>query len=367
LKLKSIASAIAAAALLVAVTACSDFTVDNAGGKGTCNGSPVSLAATRDANGGVLTIKYSGPATASLLMIQGTYSDDKFAGHNNQRVSAKDTQASNHTDAILIDRSTPQWSTSGSTETFNGTYEQLDSSASTDQIIPELLGVRCQTTGDTFVSGTQLISNDVTFTAAVQLNQNVLTGSLFQIASQAPTLAGDGVEGTLVYSADTANIYGDFSPTEFDGVTTGIDDPGVANSTPEEYWHQLWYTPNYLNGSIAFPANPGDPMPFNFNTGASGPIPDGDYLTRVAMSECQPGCDVPQTKVIFLNLHYSAVNGLSITAPDFALTSGSAPAVKHKKTLANTGSSETQAPLGVALAALGAIVVAAARRKKSNA
>ena len=129
--------------LTVALSGCAIFVVENAGGVGSCDSNPVTLVTGQNASGDTLSINYTGPDSAVLMLVPGLYAqdallDDAF-GAEKIVFAWGDTDQG---DVIRLDTTDPGWTVTGSgattTYAFSGSTDELFNGANT--WLPTYLG-----------------------------------------------------------------------------------------------------------------------------------------------------------------------------------------------------------------------------------
>ena len=401
--LKKAGVVLAATGLVIGLSGCAaGITVENADGQGSCGSDPVSISTSQNTSGDAITINYSGPSNATLFLGEGIYTQSIInpeittnawvfsSGHggNNDPGTAADLLVLHpetsagwvHTTPSGVDHYSFTGSMQDILDSENSTFFDTPGNEILNGVLPAMVGVHCNVGPETFPTGilaftnVDLISNtvnDLTFTAAAGFYPNHVNIDPLVVENQTTSNDGTEVTGDFHFASGTSGRFGNFTPEQSYGTIVVGDNPDIANDSFDNLWMQMLQGTMGDNPTFNLTSQPtvdGSSVGFSFQNFNSEPIADGNYLLMMMITDCTESdtslCNTGDVnKVVFTGIHYSREGGMQVVDPTNLV---SIPK-KHKKTLANTGSSEAQAPLGVALATLGAIVVATARRKKSNA
>jgi len=353
------------AGLTLALSGCAIFVVENPDGVGSCDSNPVTLVAGQNATGETLTVNYTGPDSAVLMLIPGLYGQEDFL----EGFFGADTFVfawgdDDEGDVIRLDTTDPGWTVTGSgaatTYAFSGTADELFNGAPTwwdtfvgggaevlNDILPLAIAVDCDNTHN---SGSIPMGEGWTFTAAQPLFPNSLQLEPFDVLSTA--LTPTGATATLRYAASASEILAAFNPGAPSEFQVYEDNPDVPNDTMANLWSQALIGGTAAGSMTVTGTNPDG----SFNVDVSGVDPgevlaDGSYLLFSTI----PNQDETAVKVVFSSFTYSAATGLffgDAFAPD--------------PTLADTGvSASTAVALGVvgaAAIASGAVLLVVGRR-----
>jgi LPXTG-motif cell wall-anchored protein len=353
--------------LTLALSGCATFVVENPGGVGSCDSNPVTLVAGQNSSGETLSVNYTGPESAVLMLISGLYGQEDFLegffGAENFVFAWGDDDKG---DVIRLDTTDPGWTVTGSgaatnyafsgtaDELFNGAPSWLDTALPgfgevLDEIMPIAIAVDCDNTHN---SGSIPGGEGWTFTAAQPLFPNSVQLDPFEVLDTA--LTPTGATATLRYAASAADTLG-FTPGEPSDFQVYEDNPDVPNDTMSNLWSQA-FIGGTTAGSITLTGTNPDG---SFNVEISGVNPgealaDGSYLLFSTLSND----DATNLKVVFSSFSFSAATGLFFGdsfAPD--------------PTLADTGvSASTAMALGVvgAAAIAGGAVLLVFRRRHAG-
>ena len=127
---KKIGLASLAVGAALALAGCGVCVVDNAGGVGSCGADPATVVTSQESAGENLSITYTGPDTAGLLLVPGFYFEDSYlTQYFNTPIASFAWGDSNDRDVIRLDPTDPGWTVTGSgaatTYTFSGTATAL--------------------------------------------------------------------------------------------------------------------------------------------------------------------------------------------------------------------------------------------------
>jgi hypothetical protein len=352
------------AGLTLALSGCAIFVVENPDGVGSCDSNPVTLVAGQNATGETLTVNYTGPDSAVLMLIPGLYGQEDFL----EGFFGADTFVfawgdDDEGDVIRLDTTDPGWTVTGSgaatTYAFSGTADELFNGAPTwwdtfvgggaevlNDILPLAIAVDCDNTHN---SGSIPMGEGWTFTAAQPLFPNSVQLDPFEVLDTA--LTPTGATATLRYAASAVDTLG-FDPGEPSDFQIYEDNPDVPNDTMSNLWSQALIGGTAAGIMTVTATNPDG----SFNVDVSGVDPgevlaDGSYLLFSSI----PNQDETAVKVVFSSFTYSAATGLFF-----------GDAVAPDPTLADTGvTASTALALGVvgaAAIASGAVLLVVGRR-----
>jgi len=366
---KKLGIASLAAAATLTLSGCGLFLVDNAGGVGTCDSNPATLVTGQNASGDTLTVNYTGPDSAVLMLISGLYGQDEiyqeYFGGTNFIFAWGDEDKG---DVIRLDTTDPGWTVTGSGATtnyaFSGSADELfngvpswwdtydgGAGAILNDILPLAIAVDCDNTHDT---GPIPSSEAWTFTAAQPLYPNSLQLDPFEVVNSA--LTPTGATATLRYAASASDVLGSFNPGSPSEFQIYDDNPDVPNDTMANLWSQAFIGGTAAGSMTVTSTNPDG----SFNVDVSGvevgdALADGSYLLFTLI----PNQDETAVKVVFSSFTYSAATGI-IFGDAFA----------SQPTLPDTGASAAQLWVtgGVAavLLSLGAVAVLVTRRRPAT-
>ena len=351
----------------LALAGCGIFVVDNAGGVGSCGSDPATVVTSQDAQGENLSITYTGPDTAGLMLVPGFYAEDSYlTWYFNSSMFAFAYGASNERDVIRLDPTNPGWTVTGSgantTYSFSGSATELLNGAPTwwdtypegaliASILPLTVAVDCPGTLDT---GSVLADDERTFTAAQPLYPNNLQLDPFEVVQSEVTPTG--ATAILRYAASAQSILGSLAGSAPDSFNIYVDNPDIPNDSIARLWSQAFVGGASAGSMEVTGTNPDG----SFNVTISGvnvgdALADGSYLLFTAIAND----DQTAAKIVFSSFTYSADNGLAFSNPFVP-----AP------TLPDTGASAAQlwATGGIAavLLALGAVAVLVTRRRRTT-
>ncbi|MEO0049074.1 MAG: hypothetical protein RL556_406 [Actinomycetota bacterium] len=401
--LKKAGVVLAATGLVIGLSGCAaGITVENANGQGSCGSDPVSISTSQNTSGDSITIDYSGPSATTLFLGEGIYSQSMInpdistnawvfsSGHNG------DPDPGTAADLLVLHPQTsPGWvhttpsgvdhfSFTGSIQDIlaseNATFFDLPGDSVLNDVLPAMVGVHCNVGSESFPTGILTFDNvdsnsntvsDLTFTSAAALYPNHVSIDPLEVENQNTASNGTEVSGNFHFASGTAGRFGNFTPAQANGTFLVSDNPEIANDSFENLWMQLLQGSNsdnpYFNLTSA-PTVDGSSVGFSFQSFNSDPIPDGNYLMMMMITDCTESdpslCGSGAiNKVVFTGIHYSRDGGIQIVDPTNLVSTPK----KHKKTLANTGSNDFQGLFGGALALVGASIVLVARRRGKNA
>lgn len=321
---------------------------------GECDSNPVTLVTGQNASGDTLSINYTGPDSAILMLIPGLYGQDEllsgYFGGDNFVLAWGDTDEG---DVIRLDTTDPGWTVTGSGATtsyaFSGTPDELfngvpswwdtyagGAGAILNDILPLAIAVDCD---NTHYTGSIPSSEAWTFTAAQPMYPNSLQLDPFEVVDSA--LTPTGATATLRYAASASDLLGSFNPGSPSEFQIYDDNPDVPNDTMANLWSQAFIGGDAAGTMTVTSTNPDG----SFNVDVSGvdvgdALADGSYLLFTLI----PNQEETAVKVVFSSFTYSAATGIFF-----------GDAFASEPTLADTGVSASTA---VVIAIAGAVTIA---------
>ena len=363
---KKIGLASLAVGAALALAGCGVFVVDNAGGVGSCGADPATVVTSQESAGENLSITYTGPDTAGLLLVPGFYFEDSYlTQYFNTPIASFAWGDSNDRDVIRLDPTDPGWTVTGSgaatTYTFSGTATDLLNGAPSwwdaypegallATLLPLTVAIDCP---GTLTSGPVLIGDERTLTAAQPLYPNNLQLDPFEVVQSSVTATG--ATATLRYAASaqaTLGTYADSAPESFN---IYVDNPDIPNDSMARLWSQALLGGSSAGTMTVTGTNPDG----SFNVELSGPnvgeaLPDGSYLLFTAITNQ----DQTEAKIVFSSFTYSAATGLAFSNP---FVPASLP-----DTGASAGQLWATGGIAASLLALGAAAILVTRRRRAN-
>jgi hypothetical protein len=341
------------AGLTLALSGCAIFVVENPGGVGSCDSHPVTLVTGQNASGDMLSVSYTGPDSAVLMLIPGGYAQDGLLDSvfDGEHVVWAWGDGALEGDVIRLDTTDPGWTVTGSgaatTYAFSGSAQELFHGAPRwdsfvvffemqKDFLPLAIAVDCDNTHDT---GSIPMGEGWTFTAAQPLYPNSVLLNPFEVLTSA--LTPTGATATLRYSASAGDTLGSFIPGPPFSFQIYDDKPDVPNATMTNLWSQALIDAAPTGSMVVTGTNPDG----SFNVDISGynegeALSDGNYLLITMI----PNQDETAAKLIFSLFTYSAATGIIFGG-----------AVASEPILADTGVSAWTA---MVLAVAGAVAMA---------
>jgi hypothetical protein len=377
------------------IAGCGELIVAEAGGAGSCDSSPFTIAATVSEDASTYTVDYTGPSDVSLVLSPGFYLEDAteevtnvFSGMDlvpeGSAYFAAFTPSgdSNEMGLLKFDTTGDGWATSGSgaatTYSFEGSFRMLLGDAWLDDyvfesIMPHLVGVVCDATFTTsYVEDTTPTADgfidDITIQAAVELIPNHVLLEPFEISNQ--ETFGNGFAGDARFAAGSDSLFGDFVPLDVSsgGAFMFPDDPSIPNNSFRELWFQAIPALGPVEPlfEVTFPNGvslDGD-FPFIIEPASDNPAdaPEaGNYLILMLMLDDVD--DPTDARVVFMNTYYDPESGVTFLDPL------GEPVNSLATDLGNTGVDATAIGIGAGALLAGGVAlgaVAAVRRARAK-
>jgi hypothetical protein len=398
------------AALTIALSGCGELVVLNAGSVATCpsDSRPVVLETSQDASGEQLEIHYEGPSDLALVFTYGYSVEDvpEAAATGAYAYSQSSSASAPPGDTAYLLRLDPAsdagWVSSDTagvlTATFTGSIDELLDGRDAHLYLGE--GTIIAEVASAFVAvscDTALVSGEVDTVAsnpalapdlllAAPLNPDTVRIGPFEIVSQSTV---DGVTtGSLRFAEGTAEVFGDFVPSQIAEATVVVDAADVPNDT----YSQLWFQEYVRNADvvatfeITSPLTLTGEMTFELRSGlAPDPVPAGTHILRIVFGNTDlvyPTAELASVsseltsdearaidagelapaaagdaKAVFFTVQYDPTTGVVINS--------ALPVAAQLPELADTGAAPVGAAAlaaGILLTIGGALVVARRRR-----
>lgn len=408
--LRSAAALGGIAALTIVLSGCGELVVLNPGSVATCpsDSRPVVLETSQDASGEQLEIHYEGPSELALVFTYGYSVEDvpEAAATGAYAYSQSSSAVVPPGDTAYLLRLDPAsdagWVSSESagivTATFTGSIDELLDGRNAylylgqgtviAEVASAFVAVSCDTA---LVSGeVETVASDPALAPdlllAAPLNPDTVRIGPFEIVSQSTV---DGVTtGSLRFAEGTAEVFGDFVPSQIAEATVVVDAADVPNDTFSQLWFQEYIRAADVVATfeITSPLTLTGEMTFELRSAiAPDPLPAGQHMLRIVFgntdlvyptamlasassemtgdearaldpAELAPAA-AGDAKAVFFTVQYDPTTGVLINS--------ALPFDAQQPELADTGSAPVGAvalAAGILLTIGGALVVARRRR-----